>query len=279
MRSADFRRWVLCTAGVAVGALVLSGCSMLPGKGKPEITAAAPAAAASAPVVAATEPEGPSAAERAAAILAREQAEKAEAKQAAAKPAPKPIDAATQRAFDEAVALLRAGRSAEAERALRALLTAQPELAGVHANLGLLHRRAGRHDEAVAALQEAVRLSPEQPLFHNQLGVALRQAGQFVKAREAYEAAIRLDAGYAAPQLNLAILLDLYLGDRGRAAEWYQRSAVLLPGDAPQINRWLADLKNRKPEASVATAAAVASSTTAGAAAATAASAARKEKE
>lgn len=255
MRSADLRRWAFLVAG----ALALSGCGMLPGKAKPEAAAAAPAAVAAAPVAALKEPEGPSAAERAAAILAREQAEKAQAQQAqtlAARPAPRPIDAATQRAFDDAVALLRAGRHADAERALRALAVAQPDLAGVHANLGLLHRRAGRHDEAVAALQEAVRLSPEQPVFLNQLGVALRQAGLFAKARQAYETAIRLDAGYAAPQLNLAILLDLYLGDRVRAAEWYQRSAVLLPGEAPQINKWLADLRNRKPEASVATAAA-----------------------
>jgi len=182
----------------------------------------------------------------------------------AARPAPPPppplppIDANTQRAFDAAVQALRAGRIDEAERGFKALAVVQPQLAGVHANLALIHRRAGRDAEAVAALEEAVKLSPKQPVYLNQLGIAYRQAGLFTKAREAYERAIELDAGYAAPQLNLAILLDLYLADRARAAEWYQRSAVLLPGDAPQINKWLADLKNRKPEASVASASNVA---------------------
>lgn len=169
-----------------------------------------------------------------------------------------PVDPAVQRAFDDALRLARAGRRDEAERALKALAQSHPKLGGVHANLALLHRQAGRDAEAVAELETAVRLSPKQPLYLNQLGIAYREVGQFAKARDAYERAIALDAGYAAPQLNLAILLDLYLGERAGAAEWYQRSALLMPGDAAQINKWLAELRSRKPEASVASAATVA---------------------
>ncbi len=234
----------------AAAALLLGGCGLFAGPQLPTLPtadmtapphAAAPAAEPAAPPAA---PAAPVAAPVPAAATA-------------APPLP-PIDAATQRAFDGAVQALRAGRIDEAERGFKALAQAQPELAGVHANLALIHRRAGRDAEAVAALEEAVKLSPKQPVYLNQLGIAYRNAGQFAKAREAYEKAIELDAGYAAPQLNLAILLDLYLGERARAAEWYQKSALLLPGEAAQINKWLADLKNRKPEASVASAANVA---------------------
>jgi Flp pilus assembly protein TadD len=81
----------------------------------------------------------------------------------------------------------------------------------------------------------------------NQLGVAQRRAGQFEQARAAYEAAIALNPDATAPQLNLAILLDLYLGDNARALALYQRCQELSPADAPLLGRWAAELKARKP--------------------------------
>ncbi|MDP3610442.1 MAG: hypothetical protein Q8R98_01185, partial [Rubrivivax sp.] len=47
--------------------------------------------------------------------------------------------------------------------------------------------------------------------------------------------------------LNLAILYDLYLGDVAKAQALYQRCVELSPADATQLNRWLAELKARKP--------------------------------
>jgi cellulose synthase operon protein C len=99
-----------------------------------------------------------------------------------------------------------------------------------------------------AALKALIEKSPaaSAPLL-NQLGIAERQQGRFDDARQAYEAAIAADAKAALPHLNLAILYDLYLGDVAKAQELYQRTAELSPGDAQQLNRWLAELKTRKP--------------------------------
>ena len=156
-----------------------------------------------------------------------------------------PISPEVQRTFDEANALLRAGRADEAERAFRALAQAQPELAGPHANLGVIQRRAGKLPEAMAELEQAVRLSPRQPIYLNQLGVTYRQAGQFDKARDAYQQAIALDARYAPAVLNLGILYDLYYGDSARALELYGRYLAIGGGDAT-VTKWVADLRNRK---------------------------------
>jgi tetratricopeptide (TPR) repeat protein len=163
-------------------------------------------------------------------------------------PEPPPLPTAVQQAFAAAVALQRAGRDAEALAAWRALLREQPQLAGAHANLGLLHRRAGRLDEAVAALEQAVRLSPRQAAFGNQLGLTLRQAGRYEQARQAYEAALAAQPEHAATHFNLAILLDTYLGERDAALNHYQRAQVLLPEQAAPIQRWVAELKARKPD-------------------------------
>jgi Flp pilus assembly protein TadD len=155
------------------------------------------------------------------------------------------VDPRAQASFDTAKRALRAGRNDDAERQLKALAQSNPELGGVHANLGLLYRHAGKLPEAAAALEKAVHASPKQPVFYNQLGITYRLQGQFVKAREAYENAIALDAAYASPVLNLGILNDLYLQDRKRALLLYDQYLALSGGDAAVI-KWVADLKNRK---------------------------------
>jgi Tfp pilus assembly protein PilF len=99
----------------------------------------------------------------------------------------------------------------------------------------------------LAALQAAADKAPASAPLLNQLGIAQRQAGQFDAARKSYEAAITADGKFVPAQLNLAILLDLYVGDLPRAQLAYQKSLELSPADAPQLNRWMAELKGRKP--------------------------------
>jgi tetratricopeptide (TPR) repeat protein len=160
-----------------------------------------------------------------------------------------PVPADAQRSFDDAKALLRAGRTADAERAFKALAAQHPNLGGVHANLGLIARSAGRFDEAVTAGEAAVKASPKQPAFHNQLGLSYRMKGRFADARGAYERAIELDVNHADAHLNLGILLDLYLGQNALALAHYERYAVLAPNDAA-VGKWIADIKGRNKQPS-----------------------------
>jgi tetratricopeptide (TPR) repeat protein len=238
----------------AVGMLGLfAGCAMFakPAAPPPAAVAAvsAPAPAASAPDIARIVAALPEPEPRAAPAQASPGAEPQQPPPAPPLP---PLPAAVQQAFAAAVTLQRAGRADEAASAWKALLREQPELAGAHANLGLLHRKAGRLDEAIVALERAVQLSPLQAAFSNQLGIALRQAGRFAQARQAYERGLAAQPEHAASHFNLAILLDLYLGDRDAALAHYQRAQVLLPEQAPQVQRWVAELKNRKPDAPLA---------------------------
>jgi len=159
-----------------------------------------------------------------------------------------PVDGQAQAAFDQARRALRAGRIDEAERGFRAVADKHPELGGAQANLGLIYRQQGKLPEAVAAMEKAVLAGPKQPVFHNQLGVTYRHAGQFTKAKDAYERAIALDPNYAAPHLNLGILNDLYLRDNQRALEMYTRYLVLSPSGDATVTKWLAEIKNRKPD-------------------------------
>jgi hypothetical protein len=158
-----------------------------------------------------------------------------------------PVSPPVNLAYNNALRALRAGRTEEAERGLRALVASNPELGGPHANLGLIHRQAGRLPEAVSELELAVAASPRQPAYFNQLGISYRQNGQFTKARDAYEKALDLDPQYASACLNLGILHDLYLWDGQRALALYERYLALTPGGDAAVSKWAADLKNRKP--------------------------------
>ena len=113
---------------------------------------------------------------------------------------------------------------------------------------------AGLADASVATLEAALAANAKQPQVANQLGIALRKAGQFTKARAAYERAIELDAGAASAAnatLNLAILHDLYLGDSARALALYDRYLAMTTGGDATVAKWVADLKNRKPPATL----------------------------
>jgi Flp pilus assembly protein TadD len=164
-----------------------------------------------------------------------------------------PVSADVQAQFDRALQAQRGGRNDDALRQWTALAQAHPELGGVHANIGLIHRTAGRNAEAVGALERAVAASPAQPRFFNELGIAYRNNGQFAKAQAAYEQALALDANHAAALLNLGILHDLYLGNGPKALELYERYLTLAPSGDATVTKWAADLRQRKPAQAVPT--------------------------
>jgi tetratricopeptide (TPR) repeat protein len=225
MRFVDLRRSAL----VVLALFALGGCSTLSeGMKAVQDTVVAPVAKAITPAAAASAP----------------------AAAAAAAPPPKaevPVPPAAQRAFDDALRAMRAGRSEDAERGFKALAQSHPDLGGPHANLGVIYRQAGKLEDSIAALERATKAGPEQPVYFNQLGISYRHAGQFEKARSAYERAVSLDPNYAAAQLNLGILFDLYLRDGARALEAYERYAQLTGGKDATVAKWVTDLKNRKP--------------------------------
>jgi tetratricopeptide (TPR) repeat protein len=247
---------VRCTtrfAPVLLLALALSGCASFnvawpwkvpaaePVAGAASATPPTSSAASTTPVKAAPAPEpvvvepapaAPTLAERAAAILKSETE----------------VAPAVQRAYDQARQALRSGRVDEAERGFRQLAKDHPELGGPQANLGLIQRQRGKLAESAMALEKAVELSPRQASYYNQLGITYRQQGQFTKAREAYDKAIDLDPDYASAVLNLGILNDLYLWDGKRALELYDRYLALAPSGDAVVSKWIADLKNRKPQ-------------------------------
>ena len=245
MRSAERLRLALTAVAAAS---MLAGCGSVGFLSRD--AAQGPSAAASAPAQAASAATAPAAGVDAGAAPA----------------STGPIAPATQRAYDDALALMRAGHVADAERGFRALAQSNPELAGPHANLGVIARNAGRLPEAVSELEKATTLAPGHAVAWDQLGLAYRQAGEFTKARDAYQHALSINPDYAAAVLNLGVLEDLYLAEPAKALELYTRYLALVPGDTV-VTKWQADVRRRVPGAAAPAASAAASAAPAPAAA------------
>jgi predicted Zn-dependent protease len=97
---------------------------------------------------------------------------------------------------------LQAGRYAEAEAALSALLKREPGMTDVWQMLSEARRRLGRDREALEALQTAARLSPGNPQVLMALADYYMEMGDFAQARK--HAELVGDAGTVSPHDNLA---------------------------------------------------------------------------
>lgn len=149
--------------------------------------------------------------------------------------------------FDGALRLL---EREQYDRGIALLLTvteAAPQATAAYIDLGIAYGRVGELERAQTSLQKALELNPRHPVAHNELGILQRKQGRFEQARESYENALAVNPDFHFARRNLAILCDLYLGDRTCALENYESYIQAVPQDE-EVAMWAADLKNRVGE-------------------------------
>jgi Flp pilus assembly protein TadD len=124
----------------------------------------------------------------------------------------------------QADALRREGRFAEAAATYRQAVAARPDFPEAWNGLGIALGRSGQPDEAVASFGQALRLRPDYPQAHNNLGIALAERGDWEGAAASYRESLRLRPDEAEVHLNLAgALLKL---DQPDTAEDHCRQAL-----------------------------------------------------
>lgn len=122
------------------------------------------------------------------------------------------------------------GRTAEAERGYRLLLTIAPKDARIPAHLAVLLMELGRAEDALPLLDQTLALDPRQPGMLVNKGNALIGLERFGEAMAAYEAAIALhpEADHAPAYVNLGVYLESLKRD-DEAAEVYRKAIALDP--------------------------------------------------
>ncbi len=104
--------------------------------------------------------------------------------------------------------------------------------------LGLLKMQRADLAGAEEQFRLVTRQHPERPEGHLHLGLALRRQGRFTDARGAYEEGLRVKES---PELhlNLAVLLELYLGDKTGAQQHYRRFVEMKGPGADRVQGWI----------------------------------------
>jgi tetratricopeptide (TPR) repeat protein len=155
------------------------------------------------------------------------------------------LDASTEAQFREAVELLRAGETSQAEELFKRISDTHPELGGPHLNLALISLADDRLAEAATSAGKATECSPASAPAFNTLGIVLRRQGQLADAEQAYRKAVRLDEGYSLAWRNLGVLYDLYLQRPHEALTAYQRFQALAVEPDKEVAMWINDLTRR----------------------------------
>jgi tetratricopeptide (TPR) repeat protein len=162
---------------------------------------------------------------------------------AALPPAPPPPARATAD-FTRAVTLAKSGKDDEAELEFQQVATGYPTYPGALVNLGILYRKHGDLAKSDQSLRAAVQRDANDAAGWCELGVTLRLEGKFHEAADAYNRAISANPNFAPAYRNLAIVLDLYLGDAAAALPAMEHYKDLAPDDKA-VTGWIADLKQR----------------------------------
>ncbi len=105
--------------------------------------------------------------------------------------------------LNHGLALLRAGRNAEAVEELLAVQKMAPEIPHTWFTLGVEFKKQGEAEKALAQMLGAKRLDGREPIIRYNLGVLHKQLGDVEKSIAEFEAARDLDAGLAGARFQL----------------------------------------------------------------------------
>lgn len=155
------------------------------------------------------------------------------------------VSAATQAAFRNALVAMQSEDWAVAEKQLRTLSDANPQLSGPLVNLGIVYWRQGKLKEAETAFNQALAANAFNNDAYVQFALLLREQGRFAEAEKLYLKALEVWPHNAAAHRNLGILYDLYMGRFDAAMQHYEMVLKLSPEPNKEVEGWIIDLKRR----------------------------------
>jgi len=129
------------------------------------------------------------------------------------------------------IAMLRAGKPAEATRHIERALEIDPTHFETYNNLGEARARLGEMEEAEKLFRKAIEIKPNFVSAYNNLGLLMLASGRVGRAINLFERAIQIKSLRAEPYNNLGAAL-MKSKRIGEAAESFQKAVSIYPGFA-----------------------------------------------
>lgn len=145
-----------------------------------------------------------------------------------------------------AIALLEEKNYRQAEANFEEIAKVRPDIAEAHFNLGWVKFQLGKFSEVGTHIANGLKLKPTEISAYLLLGLAEREAGQFGNAEVTYRAALSLAPKDDRIQLNLGILLDLYMQRPDEALIHYKAYQDLQKEPNPKVKGWIAGMERAK---------------------------------
>jgi len=155
-----------------------------------------------------------------------------------------PVDPEIRDQFQQAVALLKEEKYADAIRLLKAVTGKTSKFTGPYIDLGIAYARTNELDKAEENLKRALELNASHPVAMNELGLVYRKTGRYDEARKLYESLLGMYPDYLPAHKNLGVLCDIYIQDLNCALEQYEEYLKGIPEDE-KVKIWVADVKSR----------------------------------
>ncbi len=125
--------------------------------------------------------------------------------------------------YKKALYSLRDNDLTKAEVLLMNVTKRHPNLAGPHANIGLIYYKQGKIKKATQSLNKVIQLNPRNPYAYNLLGIIKNDKGDFLGAEKYFLLAIKYKKDYAKAQYNIALLYDIYFHKIQESINHYQQ--------------------------------------------------------
>jgi Flp pilus assembly protein TadD len=143
---------------------------------------------------------------------------------------------------DLARMLIAQGKASLVEPQYRACLALTPDDARLRYGLAEFLRDRGDGEASVAVLEPLLSALPDSAEAHDQMGMALAEAGRFAEAAERFREAVALDPAQAVFRANLAMMLKIE-GQLDAALKVYDEALACAPDDRRiRLNRAVARL-------------------------------------
>ncbi len=151
--------------------------------------------------------------------------------------------------FKQALVMVNNKQWKVAKERLLAITIAAPTLSGPWLKLGDIAVQESAKEHAIAHYQQAIYVNELNYFAHNRLATLLREKGDFQQASHHYRQALTAWPAFVTARQNLAILLDIYMGEQSAALKEYETVAALSAlnnqPESRQLKGWIADLSRR----------------------------------